>query len=143
MAKSCWGTYSPHLGKHLRIPLDDYCVPDDASIVVCEMQKFTCKDMPVSIFHEESLLEKEDLVKEEEGEVIRLEHIVPFLKYLKLNKERYFPPEGSVKWNFCCYKKLRFSRVSKNNFIILGNFVFPLNWRTILEDTRYGTNGHQ
>ena len=139
MARSYWGAYSPPFGKHPGIPLDEYCVPADASMVTCDMQDFTCKDMPVLSFQQDSPLDKEDTEEREEGIFIRPEHIVPFLTFLRLNKERYFPPKGSVQWNFCRYKTLRFSRVSQNHFIIFGkNMIIPLNWKTIMKDTRYG-----
>lgn len=139
MARSYWGAYSPPYGKHPGIPLDDYCVPEDAAEVRCDMQTFTCKDIPVLDFMKDSPLEKEDLAEKEEGDYLSREQIVPFLKFLRKNRERIFPPEGSVKWNFCPYRTLRFTRVSKTHFAIFeSNFLFPLNWKHIMQDKRYG-----
>lgn len=139
MAQSYWSSYTPPWGKHTGIPLDDYCIPEDAALVKCDMQSFTCKDIPVFSFQNNSPLEKEDIEEIEEGFFLQAKQIVLFLKFLKKNKERYFPPEGSVKWNFCPYSTLRFSRVSKNNFIVFGSAsIIPLNWRHIMRDIRYG-----
>lgn len=139
MARSYWGAYSPPFGKYPGIPLDEYCVPEDAAMVICDMQTFTCKDVPVFKFKKDSPLEKGDSEVKDEGTFLRPDQIVPFLKFLRQNKKRYFPPDGSVKWNFCPYKTLRFSRVSKNHFVIFGShLLFPLNWKTIMKDTRYG-----
>ncbi|MBQ9309864.1 MAG: hypothetical protein IJ222_03265 [Bacteroidales bacterium] len=139
MAGSYWGAYNPPFGKHPGIPLDEYCVPEDAHMVSCDMQDFTCKDTPVFDFEKASPLERDDIEEKDEGTFLRPEQIVPFLKFLQQNKKRYFPPDGSKKWNFCPYKNLRFSRVSKNHFVIFGAVhLFPLNWKIIMNDTRYG-----
>ena len=73
MARSYWGAYSPPFGKHPGIPLDEYRVPEDACMGVCDMQDFTCKDMPVFSFQKDSPLEKDDVEEKEEGMFLRPE----------------------------------------------------------------------
>lgn len=139
MARSYWGAYSPPFGKHPGIEIDDYCVPPDACFVKCDMRDFTCKDMPSIGAKENDILHKEPVVCEQEGDLIRLVDIVPFLKFLKSHRREYFPPEGSPKWNFFPYETLRFYRVDKEQFYITGRrFLFPLNWKMIMQDKRYG-----
>lgn len=51
----------------------------------------------------------------------------------------YFLPDGSVKWNLCPYKIIRFLRVSKTHFVIFGSStLLPLNWKQIMKDIHYG-----
>lgn len=141
MAKSYWNSKTKSWGKHPGIPLDDYCVPVDAAEVRCDMQSFTCKEYPaLPCFDNTQLLEKDEIIECNKGDLISLKQIVPFLMYIKENRILYLPSKDSVKWNYCPYKTLRFTRVSRSQFFISGGYgIFPpLNWKRILQDTRYG-----
>ena len=134
MARSYWGAYNPPFGKHPGIEVDDYCVPQDAYFVHCDMHSFTCKDMPAWLFKKEDVLQQELLPDEKEGERIKRNQIVPFLKFIKNFKKRYIPSYHTPKWALYPYKTLTFTRVDKEQFIIRGSDLFHrVNWISFLQ----------
>ena len=113
------------------IPLDEYCIPFDAALVSCDLENFTCKDIPLH-GERKAILQKENSPPHDAYE-LDFRGIIKLLNHIRRNRDHYCPQVGTQKWAIYPYKKLRFYRKDKLTFYITGEgWPFPVSTKMIL-----------
>lgn len=132
---SYWATLQSHSPGEKRpgVPLELYCIPPDAAMVVCDLGDFTCKDFPL-MGEEFSLLQKGNSPPTGgKGFEIGFRGIIHLLTHIKKNRDHYCPKVGTQEWTLYPYKKLYFHRIDNMTFYITGSRgILPISTEMIL-----------
>lgn len=112
------------------VPLDEYCIPFDAALVSCDLEKFTCKDIPL-LGERKEILQKENSPPKDDFE-LDFSGVIKLLNHIRRNRDHYCPV-GTQKWALNPYKILYFHRKDRFTFYITGEgWPFPVSTKMIL-----------
>lgn len=132
---SYWNMSEQHVPAQVTagIPLDEYCISLDAGIVSCNLEDFTCKELPLFGETKESILHKGNSPPMENDYELDFRGIIKLLNHIRKNRDKYCPEVGTQKWVLYPYKKLYFHRKDKYTFYITGGRCsFPVSIKMIL-----------
>lgn len=127
---SYWSTHGPHIPGQTT-PGIPYCIPFDAALVSCNLDNFTCKEIPLD-GERKAILKNENSPPHEDFE-LDFRGIIKLLKQIRTDRDTYLPKVWTQKWALYPYKKLYFHRKDKHTFYITGEGrLFPVCTKEIL-----------